>query len=279
MSFARQLRASARLDFAEVLRSRWIWFCVATYAVLGGVLVTVGVSESSILGFTGTSRVLLSFSHALILVLPLIALMALAPAVQRARDDGSLELLLSQPLSPGVWFFAVCAVRYLSLVVPLAVVMVGIGTWGHVFHDDPIPWRFIGRSLAVSSALLLAFSGIGAAISVFVRNPARVITYLVLAWAIGVALLDFGLIGLLLRWRLDPHAVFTLAVINPVESARLALLADLQPDLSTFGPVGFYVANRVGPATLFAIGVAWPAFVGILAWAIAYLGFRRTDRI
>jgi len=279
MSLARQLHASARLDFAEVRRSRWIWFCVVTYVVLGGVLVSVGSTESAIIGFTGTSRVLLSFSHALVLVLPLVALMALAPAVQRARDDGSLELLFSQPLSPGAWFFAVCAVRYLALVIPLAAVMVGIGVWGHVFHHDPIPWAFIGRSLVVASALLLAFSGIGAAISVFVRSPARVITYMVLVWALGVALLDFGLIGLMLRWRLDPHAVFTLAMINPVESARLALLADLQPDLSTFGPVGFYAANRVGSTALFAIGVAWPAIVGIAAWTLAYLGFRRTDRI
>ena len=264
MSFGRQLRAAARLDFAEVLRSRWIWFCVATYAILG---------------FTGTSRVLLSFSHALILVLPLIALMALAPAVQRAREDGSLELLFSQPLSPGAWFLAVCGVRYLALVVPLAGVMVGIGLWGQLVHDDPIPWPYIGRSLAVSASLLLAFAGIGAAISVFVRNPARVITYLVLTWALGVALLDFGLIGLMLKWRLDPHAVFTLAVLNPVEAARLALLSHLQPELSTFGPVGFYLANRVGAGALFAIGVAWPAIVGLGAWTIAYLGFRRSDRI
>jgi len=279
MSVALQIRAIARLDLAEVLRSRWIWFCVATYLVLGGVLLTIGVRESSILGFTGTSRVLLSFSHALILVLPLIALMALAPAVQRAREDGSLELLFSQPLSPGAWFFAVCGVRYLALVLPLAAVMIVIGLWGQLVHHDPIPWTFVWRSLAVCSSLLLAFAGIGAAISVFVRNPARVITYLVLAWALGVALLDFGLIGLMLRWRLDAHAVFTIAVLNPVEAARLALLADLQPDLSTFGPVGFYLANRIGGGALFAIGIAWPAVVGILAWTIAYLGFRRSDRI
>lgn len=279
MSFLVELRATARLDFAEVLRSRWIWFCVAAYTVLAGVLLTVGVRESSILGFTGTSRVLLSFSHALILVLPLIALMALAPAVQRAREDGSLELLFSQPLSPGAWLFAVCLVRYLALVVPLAVVMTGIGLWGQLVHHDPVPWSFIGRSLAVSSALLLAFAGIGTAISVFVRNPARVITYLVLAWALGVALLDFGLIGLMLKWRLDPHAVFTLAVANPVEAARLALLSQLQPDLSTFGPVGFYMANRIGSDALFVLGIVWPAAVGIGAWLIAFLGFRRSDRI
>ena len=87
--------------------------------------------------------------------------------------------------------------------------------------------------------------------------------------------IEFGLIGLMLRWRLDPHAVFTLAVLNPVEAARLALLSHLQPELSTFGPVGFYLANRVGGGALFAIGVAWPAVVGLGA----YLGFRRSDRI
>jgi ABC-2 type transport system permease protein len=239
----------------------------------------VGTRESSILGFTGTSRVLLSFSHALILVLPLIALMATAPAVQRAREDGSLELLFSQPLSPGAWFAAVCGVRYLALVIPLAAVLIGIGAWGQLVYHDPIPWPFIWHCLAVSASLLLAFAGIGAAISVFVRNPARIITYLVLAWALGVALLDFGLIGLMLKWRLDPHAVFSIAMINPVEAARLALLADLQPDLATFGPVGFYMANHIGARTLFALGVAWPAVVGMGSWFVAYLGFLRSDRV
>lgn len=279
MTALAQLRAAARLDAAEVLRSRWLWFCLVTYAVVAGVLMTVGMRESSVLGFTGTSRLLLSFSHALILVLPLIALMALAPVVSRAREDGTLELLLSQPLSPGAWFVAVCVVRYVALVVPLAAVMLGVGLWGQLAHGHAVPWTFVARSLLVSAALLLAFAGIGSAISVFVRSPTRVITYLVLAWALGVALLDFGLIGLMLRWRLDPHAVFTLAAINPVEAARLALLSDLQPELSAFGPVGFYLANRVGGSALFALGVAWPIVVGLGAWAIAYLGFRSSDRV
>lgn len=279
MSLAIQVRAIARLDFAEVLRSRWIWFCVATYAVLGGVLLTLGMRESSILGFTGTSRALLSFSHALLLLLPLLALMASAPVVQRARDDGSLELLCAQPLAPAAWFAAVVAVRYLVLVVPLAVVMVALALWGQLAQGDPVPWPFLGRSLAVSAALLWAFTGIGMAISVNVRSPARVITYLVLTWALSVALLDFALIGVMLRWRLDAHAVFVLAAANPVEAARLALLSSLEPDLAAFGPVGFYLANRVGGGALFALGVAWPALLGTVAAGAAYLGFVRSDRV
>lgn len=275
----RQLAAVIRLELAELVRSKWLWFCVATYLVLGAALVTVGLRESTIVGFTGTSRVLLSFTHALLLVLPLLALIAIAPAVGRARDDGALELLLTQPLSRTAWFAAVCVVRYVSLVVPLAAVLVAIGLWGQLAQGDPIPWSFVGRTLAISASLLAAYTGIGAAISVFVRNPARVTTYLVLAWALGVALLDFGLIGVMLRWRIDPHAVFTLAALNPVEASRLALLSGLEPDLASFGPVGFYLANRLGSGWLLILGLVWPTALGAITWVIALIGFRKTDQV
>lgn len=274
-----QLLAIARLDLAALRRSRWIWFCLVTYAVLGVVLVTASARESALLGFTGSSRVLLSFCHALLLALPLIALTATAPVVQRAREDGSLELLLTQPLSPGAWFVATYAVRFAALLVPLAIAMVGIGAWGQIVYGDPVPWAFLGDALAISASLLLAFAGFGACISAYVRDPARVITYLVVTWALAVALLDFGVIGLLLRWHVNARVVFALAVANPVEAARLALLGHLQPDLATYGPVGFYLANRVGSGALFAIGVAWPAAAGVIASTIAYLRFRRSDRV
>jgi ABC-2 type transport system permease protein len=271
--------AVARLDFAAIRRSRWIWFCFASYAALAIVLVTASSRESAILGFTGSSRVLLSFCHALLLALPLIALTATAPVIQRAREDGSLELLLTQPLSPGAWFIGTFGARYITLLVPLALAMLGIGAWGQLAYGDPIPWAFALRALAIAASLLLAFAGIGALISAYVRDPARVITYLVVAWALGVALLDFGLIGVLLRWRINAHAVFALAIVNPVESARLALLGHLQPDLGTYGPVGFYLANRVGTGALFAIGVTWPALVGVITGTAAFLRFRRSDRV
>jgi ABC-2 type transport system permease protein len=268
--------AAARLDLAEVLRSRWLVFCAVVYAVLAGILVLVGMRESTLLGFTGMGRVLLAFSHALVLVLPLLALTATGQVVGRARDDGSLELLLSQPLRRSAWLAGVTFVRLAVLVAPLAVLLVAMGLYGEA-RGQAIPWGFVWRVLAISVSLLWCFVGIGIAISVLVRNQARAITYVILVWALSVALLDVGLVGLMLKWRLDPHAVFTLAALNPVQDARLALLSGLEPDLATLGPVGFYLSTRIGGDALYLLGLVWPAALGTLAWLVALVAFRRGD--
>ena len=103
------------------------------------------------------------------------------------------------------------------------------------------------------------------------------LTYVVLAWAAAVALVDAALVGVLLRWHLEPHVVFALAAANPVEEARLALLSGLDHDLATLGPVGHYLARHVGDGALYALGVVGPLAWGTLAWLAALIHFRRAD--
>lgn len=273
----RDLVAVARLDLAEVIRSRWLLFCLGLYAVLAGIFVLVGLRESSVLGFTGMGRVLFSLCHALVLVLPLVALAVTGQVVNRARDDGTLELLMSHPIGRSAYLVAVTGVRYLALTLPLVVLLVGLALAGRAAFAQPVPWPFVARAVVVSAALLWAFTALGIAISIRVRHPARAMTYLMLAWVAGVALLDFALIGLLLQWRLQPRVVFLLAGLNPVEMARLAILSAAEPELATLGPVGFYLAHRLGADALLALGVGWPLAFGTAIWGLALRGFRRGD--
>jgi len=274
-----ELAAVVRLDLGEVLRSRWLLLCLLLYALLGGVFVLVGMRESSVLGYTGVGRVLFSLCHALVLFLPLLALLATVQAVNRARDDGSLELFLSHPIGRGSLLLGVTAVRLLALALPLALVMAALAVEGALLHEQSVPWLFFGRALAVCVALLSAYVGIGLATSVWVRNQAKAMTVVFLIWMVSVALLDFAGIALLLQWRLPPQAVFLLAAANPVQAARMALLSSAEPNLAALGPVGFYLANHVGTTALFALGVAWPAAVGASAWALAWRSFRRGDLV
>jgi ribosomal protein S12 methylthiotransferase len=85
----------------------------------------------------------------------------------------------------------------------------------------------------VTAALIWAFTGLGLAVSVFTRNVARAMVHGLILWALGVALVDFALVGAMLQWSLNPRVVFLLAALNPVQAARLALLAGLATDLET----------------------------------------------
>ena len=274
-----ELLAVARLDLGEVLRSRWLLFCLAVYGLLGAVFVGIGVRESSVIEFTGTGRVLFSLCHALVLLLPLLALLATGQVVNRARDDGSLELFFSHPIGRSSYLVGVTAIRFAALALPLAAVMLGLAVLGRLAFGEAVPWAFLARTLAICTALLAAFVGLGLATSVWVRQPARAMTALLLLWAGAVALLDVAGIALLLRWRLPAQGVFLLAAANPVQAARLGLLSSAEPTLAALGPVGFYLANRVGAAGLLALGIAWPALVGAGSWLLAWAAFRRGDAV
>jgi len=274
-----RIGALARLEMGEVLRSRWLIFCAGLYAALAGLFLLVGLRESGVLGFTGMARVLLSLSHALVLLLPLLALTGTGLIVNRARRDGTLELLFSHPVTAGDYFAAVTLVRYAALVVPLLVFMPGLALLGRAVFGHAVPWVFLFRALSVSAALLWSFVGVGLAISVLVVEPAKAMMYLLLVWVLAVAFLDFGLVGLMLQWRLPPVAVFVLAGVNPVETARLALLSGAEPTLGTLGPVGFYLADRLGGRLLFTAGVIWPVAVGTVAWLVAGYRLRTRDLV
>jgi ABC-2 type transport system permease protein len=277
MTLRRELVAVARLELAEVLRSRWLLFCLGIYAVLGAVFVLVGMRESSVMGFTGMGRVLLALCHALVLLLPLLGLTATGQVVNRAREEGALELLFSHPVGRTSWFVAVSLVRFLALLVPLAILLPALAVWGLIAFGEPVPWGFLARALGISAALLAASVGTGLLISTWVRNQAKALMLLLAVWAGGVALLDFALIGLMLQWRLDARVVFALAAVNPVQSARMALLSAATPELGTLGPVGFFLANRIGAGALLALGLVWPLLVGLSAWSLSLRSFGRGD--
>ncbi len=279
ITFVREVIATSRLEMGEVLRSRWLPVSSALYAVLAAILVIFGMRESDVLGFTGMNRVMLSFVHVLVLVLPLLALTATTQVVTRAREDGTLELLFSHPLSRTGYLAALTLTRFLVLVMPLAILLVAMALLGRFSFGEEIPWRMTLRAIAVSAALLWAFVGLGLAVSARTRNQARAMVWGLLLWAACVALLDLALVGLLLQWRVDARSLFVLASVNPVQSARLALLSGVEPDLGTLGPVGFYLSHELGAPALLAIGLAWPATVGTLGWAWALRTFRRGDLV
>jgi len=271
-------RAFFRLELAHALRSRWVLFTGLVYVLVFGAFVWLGLRESAVLGFTGLSRVVLNVSNAVVIVLPLVALVATAQSVVGSRTSGFFELFLSQPCRRADWFVAVLASRVLVIVGPLVVLLSGALVAG-AFLDEPALLPLVTRSLLVTIALTWAFVGLGLWLSSVARTAERATVYVLLAWLVATALHDFGLIALLLRFKLLPAVVFGLAASNPAEAARLAILTGIDPELSVLGPVGFWLATTLGPRLTLLVGLGWPLLLGLLAVGASIRRLNRADLV
>lgn len=270
-------RVLFRLELAEALRSKWLWFMAAVYSLAFGFFVWLGMRESAVLGFTGMSRVVLHVANAMVLTVPLVALVATHQSTVRARTSGHLELFLAQPCRRAEWLRASAAARVVVLVGPLVVLFVLAAAYGAGEGSLGTIAPMVLRSLAIVSSLAVAFIGLGYLVSSLARTGERATVLALVAWLGSALLHDFALIGVLLRWKLPAKAVFALAALNPAESARVAVLSSVDPELSVLGPVGFYIANALGPGRTLALGILWPALFGIVAYAVAERRLAATD--
>ncbi|GMV15147.1 MAG: ABC transporter permease subunit [Polyangiaceae bacterium] len=279
MSQSDRQNALFRLEMADALRSRWVVFTAAVYGAVFAAFVWLGLRESTVLGFTGLSRVVLNVANAVVIAVPLVALVASSQTIVRARTSGFFELVLAQPCRRQDWLVAVIASRVVVVLGPLAGLLLGTLVTGLVTGSDEALLPLVLRSLAVTAGLSWAFLGIGFLASSLAPTPERATVYALLAWVVGAALHDFALIGALLRFRLAPEAVFALAAANPVEAARVALLSGVDPELGVLGPVGFWLANSFGSKLTLLVGVGWPVVLGSLCLMLAARRLSRADLV
>lgn len=268
--------AFLRLELADALRSRWVALTGLIYTGLVGAFVWFGLRESTVLGFTGLSRVLLNLANAVILVFPLVVLIATHAAVVRARTSGFCELMLTQPVKRSTWFLSLLASRLIVLVGPLLVLLVGCFIAAFFVEPEPGLGVIAFKSVGVSVALVFAFVGLGLVISTYARTAERAMVWALLLFVVTAALHDVLLITVLLRTSLPPQVVFAVSALNPTEAARVGILASADPELSVLGPVGFWLANTLGPNLALSVAIAWPLALGAIATLAA---LRRAERM
>jgi ABC-2 type transport system permease protein len=271
-------RAFLRLELADALRSRWVLFTFGAYVLLFGAFVWLGLRESSVLGFTGLSRVVLNMANAVAIVLPLVALIGTMQTVVRARSSGFFELLLTQPVRRSDWLLSAIGARLVVLIGPLLLVLGAMVVIGYARGEAGLTVLVL-KSAAVTTALTFAFVGLGFLMSAYAPTSERATVYALLTWLVASALHDFALIGLLLQARLAPQAVFAIAAANPVEAARLAMLSGVDPELSVLGPVGFWLANTLGATRMLALGIGWPLCLGLVTSLLAVRRLKRMDLV
>lgn len=270
------MNAILRLEGQGVIRARWFMLSLGMAVGLALFFVATAMRESAVLAFTGFGRVVTGTALASLLFLPLLAVFSTAQAVPQARQQGVLEWYMSHPTSRARLFWGMYLPRLGAVVGPV-LVMVALVALAAAGFGHPLPWDLALRLFVLQLSQGFCFASLGMWVSVRAKAPEGALLRGLLLWMGTVALYDFALIGVLLRFKLTPWAVFALAGINPVQAGRLGILAGSDPDLGLLGPVGTWMAVNLGATGTLVYAIGWPALLGALALWAARFSFVRRD--
>jgi Cu-processing system permease protein len=272
---AREIALVAAREVRESVRSRWFVLAAASFLVLSLGLSFLGLSGAHRSGLAGFDRTTAGLLNLALLFVPLLGLAQGGLGIAGELEDGSLAVLLAQPLTR----LEVYAGKYLGLFAALsAAIAAGFGCSGVIVAASAgggDARAFL--SLAGVAVLLAAVSlALGALLSLLAGSRARAAGAAFAAWIALVYLSDLGAIGLVVARNLDPARVLLLSFFNPLEQARVLGTLALTRRPEVLGVVGLHGQDRFGETGFVLLLLAVLAL-----WAAACFGagarlFRRT---
>ena len=160
---------TAYSDIIESLRARWFMVYSMVFGGIVVILFAFGLSESRIMGFTGLSRLLVTYIQLSMAILPIFVLITTVRSVAGDREAGIFEYMLSLPVSLAAWFWGRFFGRFLVVFLPVFAAMLGAVIWG-VLKGSEIPWNLFIFYTGLLMALAWCFLGIGMLISTLARS-------------------------------------------------------------------------------------------------------------
>lgn len=264
-------------EVRDVRRNRWFLLVTLIFTGLALLLSLVGLSGLGAFGIAGFGRTAASLLNLALLIVPLMGLLLGALSVVNERENGTLLILMAQPISPTELLLG----KFLGLSLALAAaLLLGFGVSGLVIAYYAGSTQLTAYLSLCALTLLLgwAFLSLGFCLSVMMRRVATALGLTLLLWLTVVLLSDLGLMGTVIALQLGPEPLLWLSLLNPAQAFRLTAVYLMQGNLELLGPAGIYAIETLGKGlmpTLTILLVAWIALPLSLAIAL----FRRRGMV
>jgi ABC-2 type transport system permease protein len=268
----------AQADIGESLRARW--FMIYTI-VFGGLMIGLfvsGLTESRIMGFTGLSRVLVTYLQITMAILPVFVLITTVRSVVGDREAGIFEYMLSLPVSIFAWFWGKLFGRFIIVFLPVLMAMIFAVAWGMI-KDVAIPWSQILFYTGFLASMAWCFLGIAMLISTISRSTDVAQGAAFIVWLVLLLFLDLILLGTMIRGGLEPEAAVIVALANPLQVFRTAAMLLFDPQLVLLGPSAYIILDNFGRLGYLLWALLYPVFIGSICASLGYWTFKRGDQV
>ena len=272
----KHLWLTAWADIIESLRAKWF---IVYSSVFGGnvvLLFVFGITESRIMGFTGLTRLLITYIQLTIAILPVFILITTVRSVAGDREAGVFEYLLSLPISLAAWFWGRFLGRFVVVFLPVFLAMVGAVIWTSIKGAD-IPWGLFISYTGLLLAVAWCFLGIGMLISSLARSADVAQGLAFMVWLTLLLFLDLILLGIMIREGLPSETAVALSLINPLQVFRTAAMVLFDPQLVILGPSAYVILDMFSETGYIIWAIVYPVTLGSLCAYLGYYLFKKGD--
>ncbi|MBF0279698.1 MAG: ABC transporter permease subunit [SAR324 cluster bacterium] len=270
--------AVAQAEIKESIRARWFFLYSFIFGGAVVLLFALGITESQVLGFTGLSKLLVTYLQLCIAILPIFVLITTVRAVVGDRESNVLEYFLSMPISLGAYFWGKLAAKFLIVFLPVLVTLLGAAGWGMI-RSFEIPWRLVGYYILLLGTLAWCFLGIGMFISSWVRKQEWALGLAFLTWLVLLIFIDIIMIGVMLQNQFEEKLIIGISLLNPLQAFRTGAILLFDPELSSIGPASYVILDSLGSQGFLAFSIFYPLALGwIFSWG-GYIVFKRGDLV
>jgi Cu-processing system permease protein len=254
----RQIRVIAAKELRDRIRNRWVMAVAIIFALFALAIAYFGASQQGAVGFRSIDVTVASLVSLVIYLVPLIALILGYDAIVGERERGSLELMLSMPITR----FEILLGKYLGLAAALtSATVLGFGA-GLLPMANQLSARdgfhyagFVGSAILMG----LAFLSISMLVSVVARERVRASGVAIGLWFFAVLIFDLLLMGALVlsQGSLGSTVFAALLMFNPADVFRLMNIFSSEQVQNMYGLATVMPERLTDPAVLLGIMVAW----------------------
>jgi Cu-processing system permease protein len=264
----RQIGIIAVKEFRDRIRNRWVLAVTIVLTAFALVIAYFGSAGQGAIGFRSIEVTIASLVSLVIYLVPLIALILGFDAIVGERERGSLDLLLSMPLTR----FELLLGKFLGLSAALACATVaGFGLVGVLlgFKMPLAAWYHYAGFILSSVLLGMAFLSLAVTVSVFATDRARASGAAIALWFFFVLVYDLLLLGaLVVSGGAVAADVFPfLLLLNPADVFRILNIFGLDEIRTMYGLTTVFPERLASPALLGAVMLVWIALpLGLATW-------------
>jgi Cu-processing system permease protein len=261
--------------FREAIRTRWLMVLGVAFFVLASNLLGL---LASYIHFLPPSFGLLTLNEQVLVAFPFVPLIALllgATSIVDDRESGTMQYLLSNPITKSDFFLGRIAGLLLATTVVIFIGFGGAAVLTTVFGSAQFSAvAILALAAALLNAVMLALALIISEIS---KRKTTAIGIAIFFWFLFTTVSGLDTLTYAVYWRESATAAVSLVLLDPVETSRIVGVeaAHLNESL-TFGQSDFLAKHFLGPDLLSV------TILSVLSWlvfliVVGYLVFRRQD--